>query len=235
MSWENDIVCVWSSHLLHKAPWQPGWDSLVNLSSLVLTHGLTFVSIRRYLAQHWPRGEREMDKWMRRQAPSLSPIHRHTDTYCTCTHAYLVHSNAQFRQFTYLWNIPTSAGIHSKKKKEKEKKAGNSTDPWILRLLTHQNPPKTGTVCPNKLSQYFTTQKRGSQCQRALKNVIPLDCVLAWTCPAKTARYQMMSEVELGLKLPCQSSLHPWCAAGMVSIKWLKIEVFDNPPERLWR
>lgn len=121
------------------------------------------------------------------------------------------------------------------KKKRKRKKAGNSTDPWILRLLTHQNPPKTGTVCPNKLSQYFTTQKRGSQCQRALKNVIPLDCVLAWTCPAKTARYQMMSEVELGLKLPCRSSLHPWCAAGMVSIKWLKIEVFDNPPERLWR
>lgn len=51
---------------------QPGWNPLVNLSSLVLTHRLTFVSTRCYLAQHWAHGQRgqRLDRY-----PHLSPVH----------------------------------------------------------------------------------------------------------------------------------------------------------------
>lgn len=83
-------VCVKLSHLLHRASWQPGRDSLVNLSSLVLTHRLTFVSIRHYLVQHWPRWEREMDKWMGLQQADFPHTHTVHTTHLSTALSYSV-------------------------------------------------------------------------------------------------------------------------------------------------
>lgn len=85
-------VCVVVSYA---ASWQPGWDSLVNLSSLVLTHRLTFESIRRYLVQHWPRGEKEMDKWMEQQWASFPP-----NTHTACMHPHLDRSATALKPLT---------------------------------------------------------------------------------------------------------------------------------------
>lgn len=76
---DSVCVCIKLSHPMYRASWQPGWNPLVNLSSLVLTHRLTFVSARCYLAQQWPHGQREADKWMGTPTSHIQ-AHTHTNT-----------------------------------------------------------------------------------------------------------------------------------------------------------
>lgn len=52
------------SHLMQRALWRAGWKTLVNLSSLFLTHCLTFVSTLLYLVKQRSWRDKELDKWM---------------------------------------------------------------------------------------------------------------------------------------------------------------------------
>lgn len=78
---DSVCVCIKLSRPMYRASWQPGWNPLVKLSSLALTHRLTFVSACCYLAQDWPHGQREMD---RDGYPHLSHTGAQTHTH---THA----------------------------------------------------------------------------------------------------------------------------------------------------
>lgn len=49
---------------MQRALWRAGWNTLVDLSSLFLTHCLTFVSTPLYLVNQRSRREGELDKWM---------------------------------------------------------------------------------------------------------------------------------------------------------------------------
>lgn len=52
------------SHLMQRALWWAGWKTLVNLSSLFLTHCLTFVSTLLCLVKQRSWRDKELDKWM---------------------------------------------------------------------------------------------------------------------------------------------------------------------------
>lgn len=49
---------------MQRALWRAGWKTLVNLSSLFLTHCLTFVSTLLYLVKQRSWRDRQLDKWM---------------------------------------------------------------------------------------------------------------------------------------------------------------------------